>query len=99
MWMNLKLKKGIISIEDDFICKRKYVDIEIGGFHFEVLVPNKLLEIKSVLEFDSEGYFVLDTNYGEEYLDVGNLISSLNLNSMDVKGEFNMIQGFWHSRW
>lgn len=55
------------------------VCFQIGAFHIELIASKILTEIKSVKECDKTGYIVLDTNYGEEFYNIGEAIEELGL--------------------
>ena len=46
--------------------------------NLQFLVSEKLLEIKNIISQDG-GYAVIDTNYGEEYVDIDDIVDSLKL--------------------
>lgn len=63
-----------------------HVCFQIGSFHIEYIALHGLTDINSVKEYDDTGYVVLDTNYGEEFYDIGSDIEELGLGSVyDIK--------------
>mgnify|MGYP007089577542 FL=1 len=63
-----------------------HVCFQIGSFHIEYIALHGLTDINSVKEYDDTGYVVLDTNYGEEFYDIGADIEELGLGSVyDIK--------------
>lgn len=44
--------------------------VSFGNFYFEMYAPNSLKEIYSINDWDEDGYFALETNYGEEYYEI-----------------------------
>lgn len=68
--------------------------VQFNGNQIESLAPVVLSEIKTVKEFDTTGYFVLDTNYGEEYLDLEYVLSSLGCDEIKLVEELSLIDRF-----
>lgn len=63
-----------------------HVCFQIGSFHIEYIALHGLTDINSVKEYDDTGYVVLNTNYGEEFYDIGSDIDELGLGSVyDIK--------------
>ena len=63
-----------------------HVCFQIGSFHIEYIALHGLTDINSVEEYDDTGYVVLNTNYGEEFYDIGSDIEELGLGSVyDIK--------------
>ena len=63
-----------------------HVCFQIGSFHIEYIALHGLTDINSVKEYDDTGYVVLNTNYGEEFYDIGSDIEELGLGSVyDIK--------------
>lgn len=73
--------------------KQNYIIVEFNGYHIESMAPIKLKEIKSIKEFDTSGYFVLDTNYGEEYLDLGYVLEELE-STISLEDELKKVDEF-----
>lgn len=55
------------------------VCFDLGKLHLEFIASAILTEIKGVLEYDKTGYIVIDTNYGEEFYDLGEAIKELGI--------------------
>lgn len=68
--------------------------VQFNSTQIESLAPVVLKEIKAVKEFDTTGYFVLDTNYGEEYLDLEYVLSSLGCDKIKLQKELSSIRTF-----
>ena len=71
-----------------------YIIVEFNGHKIESIAPRKLKEIKRVKEFDTSGYFVLDTNYGDEYLDLAYVLEELGCDNIDLYEELGKINNF-----
>ena len=71
-----------------------YIIVEFNGYQIESLAPIKLTEVKEVKQFDTEGYFVLDTNYGEEYLDLAYVLDELGCNTIRLGEELSKVNKF-----
>ena len=66
---------GYISITNEGTVSFAFKD-----FYIEIIASKQLKTIKSVKEFDSSnGYIVLDTNYGEEYFCLQETIEAMGL--------------------
>jgi len=46
-----------------------YITFDSGRNYMKFLVTKKLTHINEILTYD-DGYLVIDTNYGEEYIDL-----------------------------
>jgi len=57
------------------------IQFEIGLLHLEFFGSRILTDIYDVKEFDDTGYIVLNTNYGEEFFDLGEELEDLGLTS------------------
>lgn len=55
------------------------VCFQVGDLHLEVVASALLTDIYSVIEFDNTGYIVINTNYGEEFYDLSEILGDLNL--------------------
>ena len=53
-------------------------------YRFETIAPNKLNEIKGVIDVTDEGFLTLETNYGEEYYDFKDTLDCLHIEDYDV---------------
>lgn len=60
--------------------KDKLIHLEFCGEHITITASKILTDIVSVVEFDSTGYIVINTNYGEEYIDLEYEIEKKGLN-------------------
>lgn len=83
------MSKGKIYLKDNNIV------LEFCDYYFETIAPTILKEIKYIKEFDNEGYFVIETNYGEEYLDLGYALEQIGtdikiLNCLDSVTKFEV---------
>ncbi len=66
---------GYISITNEGTVSFAFKD-----FYIEIIASKQLKTIKSVKEFDkSNGYIVIDTNYGEEYYCLEETIEAMGL--------------------
>ena len=63
-YLSLK-EKGLMAFESEII-------------NLQFMVSEKLSEIKSIISQDG-GYAAIDTNYGEEYVDIDHIVDSLRL--------------------
>ena len=77
------LKAGVfLNTEVDYIkmTNEGNVSFSFQDFYIEVFGSRQLKQIKSVKEYDNEiGYFVLDTNYGEEFYCLKETIEDMGL--------------------
>lgn len=71
----------------------RYIVVEFNGHSIESIAPTILKEIKGIKSYDSKGYFVLETNYGEEYFDLGYVLSELEL-PLDLNEELSKVNKF-----
>ena len=55
-----------------------YMVFDTGQNFFKFLVPKKLTDINKIITYD-DGYLVIDTNYGEEYIDLKSIANEINL--------------------
>jgi len=55
-----------------------YMAFDSGQNFFKFLVPKKLTAIEKIKTYDN-GYLVIDTNYGEEYIDLKSIASEIDL--------------------
>lgn len=79
---------GYISITNE-----GNVSFSFEDFYIEIFGSRELKKIKSVKEFDSSnGYIVLDTNYGEEYFCLQETIEAMGLSDqINVKEKLSGI--------
>ena len=79
---------GYISITNEGTVSFAFKD-----FYIEIIASKQLKTIKSVKEFDkSNGYIVLDTNYGEEYFCLQETIEAMGLSDqINVKEKLSGI--------
>lgn len=79
---------GYISITNEGTVSFAFKD-----FYIEIIASKQLKTIKSVKEFDSSnGYIVLDTNYGEEYFCLQETIEAMGLSDqINVKEKLSGI--------
>jgi len=56
-----------------------YITFESERFFLKFVIPKQLNYIKRIVKHDN-GYFVLDTNYGEEYIDLQAISAEVRLN-------------------
>ena len=61
-----------------------YMAFEVGEKFFKFLVPKQLNVIHKIKEYD-DGNLVVDTNYGEEYIDLKSVADEIGLR-MNFKG-------------
>ncbi|MCL1877547.1 MAG: hypothetical protein FWF80_01685 [Defluviitaleaceae bacterium] len=52
-----------------YLEKEGYMTFDTGQSFFKFLVPKKLTAINEIKNYDN-GYLIVDTNYGEEYVDL-----------------------------
>ena len=55
-----------------------YMAFDTGQNFFKFLVPKQMTKIHEIKTYD-DGYLVVDTNYGEEYIDLNAVASEINL--------------------
>ena len=86
--MPKKINIGYISITNEGTVSFAFKD-----FYIEIIASKQLKTIKSVKEFDSSnGYIVLDTNYGEEYFCLQETIEAMGLSDqINVKEKLSGI--------
>ena len=65
-----------------------------NAIQIESAAPKNLKEISEVKEFDVDGYFVLETNYGEEYLDLQYVLDELECEEIKLAEELSGIIKF-----
>jgi len=65
--------KGYLSVFEP-----GYLMLDSEKIRLKFMVPKKLINIKNITEQDS-GYVVIDTNYGEEYVDLNSVTHGLGL--------------------
>ena len=82
---------GYISITNEGTVSFAFKD-----FYIEIIASKRLKTIKSVKEFDkSNGYIVLDTNYGEEFYCLEETIDAMDLSDqIDIKEKLSGISSF-----
>jgi len=61
-----------------FLETEGYMAFDTGQSFLKFIVPKKLISIKEIKTYD-DGYLVLDTNYGEEYVDLKAIANEINL--------------------
>ena len=66
--------KGYLSV-----WKPGYLMLDSEEIRLKFMVPKKLIKINNITEQDA-GYIVIDTNYGEEYVDLDSVSNGLRLN-------------------
>lgn len=83
-----KKNVGYISITNEGT-----VSFAFNDFYIEVIASKQLKTINSVKEFDkSNGYIVIDTNYGEEFYCLVETIEDMGLSEqIDVKEKLSGI--------
>ena len=67
------LMKGYLSV-----LERGYLIFNSEVIRLKFMVPQKLMKINRINEQDA-GYVVIDTNYGEEYVDLNSIANGLGL--------------------
>lgn len=55
-----------------------YIAFEAEQCYMKFLVPKKLTSINEIISYD-DGYLVIDTNYGEEYIDLKAVAGEIDL--------------------
>ena len=55
-----------------------YMAFESEQAFLKFLVPKKLTTINAIKEYDN-GYVVIDTNYGEDYIDLNAIVDEIGL--------------------
>jgi len=55
-----------------------YMAFEAEQHFLKFLVPKQLTTINEIKSYDN-GYLVMDTNYGEEYIDLNTIADEINL--------------------
>ena len=65
--------KGYLSVSEP-----GYLTVDSEEIKLKFMVPKKLMTINYISEQDS-GYVVIDTNYGEEYVDLDSVVKGLGL--------------------
>ena len=79
---------GYVTVE-----QQGYITVKFGKRSIKSKAPADLKTIKSVKHWESDGYFELDTNYGEEYLDLAYVLKELGL-QIDLQRELKSIETF-----
>ncbi|MCL2378589.1 MAG: hypothetical protein FWC77_05630 [Defluviitaleaceae bacterium] len=62
-----------------YLEKEEYMAFDTGQNFFKFLVPKRLTTITEIKTFE-DGYLVVGTNYGEEYIDLRAVTDEINLN-------------------
>jgi len=74
--------KGYLSVFEP-----GYLMLDSEKIRLKFMVPKKLIKINHIAERNA-GYIVIDTNYGEEYVDLDSVANGLELeidwNKMDI---------------
>ena len=74
--------KGYLSVYEP-----GYLMLDSDEVRLKFMVPKKLIKINHITEQDA-GYVVIDTNYGEEYVDLDSVARGLELevdwNKIDI---------------
>lgn len=72
------------------------VSFAFSDFYIEIIASKQLKTIKSVKEFDkSNGYIVIDTNYGEEYYCLEETIGAMGLSEqINISEKLSGISSF-----
>ena len=65
--------KGYLSV-----LEQGYLIFDSEEIRLKFMVPRKLMKINCISEQDA-GYVVIDTNYGEEYVDLDSVANELGL--------------------
>ena len=65
--------KGYLSV-----LERGYLSFDSEALKLKFMVPKKLIKINRITE-QKAGYVVIDTNYGEEYVDLDSVARELGL--------------------
>jgi len=55
-----------------------YIAFEAEQCYMKFLVPKKLTSINEIISYD-DGYLVIDTNYGEEYIDLNSIADEIDI--------------------
>ena len=63
-----------------------YMAFESEQAFLKFLVPKKLTTVNAIKEYDN-GYVVIDTNYGEDYIDLNSIV-----NEIGMEANFNDIR-------
>jgi len=79
---------GYVTVE-----QQGYITVRFGGHSIKSKAPANLKIIKRVKSWESDGYFELDTNYGEEYLDLAYVLKELGL-KIDLQRELQAVETF-----
>ena len=66
--------KGYLSVWEP-----GYLMLDSEEIRLKFMVPKKLTSINHITEQDA-GYVVIDTNYGEEYVDLESVIEEIGIN-------------------
>ena len=61
-----------------YLAEEGFMAFESEQFFFKFLVTKKLTSINKIKTYDN-GYLVMDTNYGEEYVDLNAAAEEINL--------------------
>jgi len=61
-----------------YIENEGYMTFDTRDIFLKFLVPKILTTINRIIEYD-DGYLVIDTNYGEEYVDLKAIASEIDL--------------------
>lgn len=61
-----------------YLVESGYMAIESEQAFLKFLVPKKLTAINAIKEYDN-GYVVIDTNYGEDYIDLNSIVEEIGL--------------------
>ena len=56
-----------------------YMVFDTGKSFLKFVVPTKLIKINSIKTYD-DGCLVMDTNYGDEYIDLKAIAEEININ-------------------
>lgn len=65
--------KGYLNVSEP-----GYLIFDSDEIKLKFMVPKKLIKINRITE-QAAGYVVIDTNYGEEYVDLSSIAAGLNL--------------------